>query len=491
MTRAPGTVAIACTSCGAGLSILGGGRVVTRVCEYCGAALDANEGWRVLARHDRAARPASPLHLGVTGDVEGEPFTVIGTLGRVERWAGREWRWAEHQIHSPLRGYARLSVEDGHAILTRRHRGGTEPSWISARDVEQAEARPSARLRGDRRRFVYHETTTAETDFVEGAFTFEPAPGDRSTTVVLRRDDEALSFTEGETEREVTSSRYLPQAETWASFGVEPPPVTAVHALQPHAPWRHERFVTRAAGAFAAASLAAFAVLSGEPGRQVLADVEIAVAQLPQTLEFDAPGSERPTRVALQSDLRNAWAVFEVGVEGPDGAPLLALARVTEAYSGRDSDGRWSEGDDAPPPPSRPRRRGPTASPSRSPRRVSGTAAARSSPRPGCGRRSMRGWPRSSSARWRSSPSCPGSCTAAPGGTCPTGATNDALPRPARRLMLFRAAFLVACAAVLGGAVYLLWTGVGAVDRDAARSVRAGSPGAGPGGVVFVPGRVK
>ena len=57
--------------------------------------------------------------------------------------------------------------------------------------------------------------------------------------------------------------------------------------------------------------------------------------------------------------------------------------------------------------------------------------------------------------------------------------------------MPFRLAFVALCAATLAGAVYLSWTGAGGASRDAPRSVRAASPGAGPGGVVFVPGRVK
>ena len=345
MTRAPGPEAVACASCGAGISVLGGGRVVARVCEYCGAALDANEGWRVLARYERTERPASPLRLGMTGEIAGDRFTVIGTLGRQETWQGRTWRWAEHQVHSPLRGYAWLSVEDGHAVFTRRHRGGTIPRWIGAWGVERAESRPSARLRGDPRRFVYHETSIAVTDFVEGAFTWLPHPGETSTTVTLVRGDEALGFTEGETERETTLSRYLPQAATWAAFGVEPPPRRGVHALQPHEPWRHAGFVMRAAGLFAVAALLATFWFWAEPGRAVLGGTELAVADLPAVVPFEVADTGRLARVAVAADMENAWAAFGLLVEGPGGEPVLAAAPTVEMYSGRDADGAWREGD--------------------------------------------------------------------------------------------------------------------------------------------------
>ena len=42
--------------------------------------------------------------------------------------------------------------------------------------------------------------------------------------------------------------------------------------------------------------------------------------------------------------MSNSWAEIEVAVTGPDDTVLFESARVVERYSGRDSDGSWSEG---------------------------------------------------------------------------------------------------------------------------------------------------
>ena len=41
MSLGPHLKSIDCTACGAGLDILGGGRVTVHICPYCGTALDA------------------------------------------------------------------------------------------------------------------------------------------------------------------------------------------------------------------------------------------------------------------------------------------------------------------------------------------------------------------------------------------------------------------------------------------------------------------
>jgi hypothetical protein len=85
---------INCTSCGAGLSVLGGGRVRARVCEYCGAVLDAQHDFKVLATYRDMPRPSSPFRIGMEGEIDGVRWQVIGTLGRLES-VGGTWRWVD------------------------------------------------------------------------------------------------------------------------------------------------------------------------------------------------------------------------------------------------------------------------------------------------------------------------------------------------------------------------------------------------------------
>ena len=262
-----GTVrAIDCPNCGAGLDVLGGGRVVTQVCSFCGAALDAADAYRVLAVYAGMARPLSPFRLGMEGEVGGVRWTIVGTLGLVERDGGREWRWCDHMLFSPTHGYAWLTVEDGHTLWTRKVRDWPDGPFLATAEVERAERRPTRRWRG--RTFAYFATSAWTVDFVEGAFNYRPARGERGTTVTMLPPDEAdamLAFVapEGGREREVEPTRYAPGAAE--AFGAQPPVPDGVHPLEPQEVVPDARFLQGWFAAMAVAALAAL-VLLGDQG---------------------------------------------------------------------------------------------------------------------------------------------------------------------------------------------------------------------------------
>lgn len=120
-----------CTSCGAGLDVLGGGRVKTHVCPYCAAALDAQDDYKVVARYRDLPRPDSPFRIGATGQIDGVEFTVIGTMEWTERWKSDVWTWVDHQVYSPTHGYGWLTWEDDHVTYSRKVRGSTNPGDLT------------------------------------------------------------------------------------------------------------------------------------------------------------------------------------------------------------------------------------------------------------------------------------------------------------------------------------------------------------------------
>ena len=259
---------IDCPNCGAGLDVLGGGRVTTQVCSYCGAALDATDAWRVLAVYDGMARPPSPFRLGMEGVLRGVRWTVTGTIGMVEREAGREWRWTDHMLHSPTHGYAWLTVEDGHVVFTRKVRDWPEGGFLDARAVERAPSRPHRTWRG--RAFRYFASSDGAIEFVEGAFNYRPARGDRTVSaslLSLADPPEMLAYVSGAREREVELTRYAPDAA--AAFGAPVPEPRGVHPLQTEPAIPDAPFLGRWFLAMAAAAIVALIALSElAPGRQ-------------------------------------------------------------------------------------------------------------------------------------------------------------------------------------------------------------------------------
>jgi hypothetical protein len=344
MTRLDGPSAINCPSCGAGLDILGGGRVVVQICSYCGSELDALNGYRALRQFTEMERPETPFSIGMQGKIDGVAYTIIGTLGMMERWHGMTWRWADHQLFSSTHGYAWLTFENDHVIFTRRFRRPLSPSWISARAVETAETPPNTY--DGTERYRYYETVTSEITFAEGEFTWVPNIGDKLTTVSAMSRQHMLGFTDTGREREIERSRYLPQAKTFAAFGAEPEFLSnRVHPLQPFKAGKNHGFLRKTGLAFAVLALIGIVFVKGTEARRVVLEPQIfSISDLPQEVSFEITDTAKLSSLTFVTDVDNSWAWLEVSLYGPDGAPMFEAGREVAYYHGRDADGRWTEG---------------------------------------------------------------------------------------------------------------------------------------------------
>ncbi|NKX43238.1 DUF4178 domain-containing protein [Roseicyclus persicicus] len=342
MTRAAGLSSINCTQCGAGLSVLGGGRVMTQVCGYCGSVLDAQDNYRILDSIGKRDHPDSPVHIGMTLPVQGVDFVVIGTLGKVERWQGRSWRWVEHQLFSPTHGYAWLTWEGESFTFTRKIRDYGIGNGVTPAGVEVSETPPVRVYRGER--YKYYETSTAEIDFMEGEFNWLPRIGETTTTVVLLGPKAMLGFRAGESEAEVELTTLLPREETARALGATLPPGRPPrHPLTPYRPLREEAFMRLAFAASAVVALVMALVLALS-GAQVFNQSGIPITQLPARYAVPITNTAQLAQLRVRADLDNAWAVFGAEVRGPDGAVIFAGEGVAERYSGVDGGESWSEG---------------------------------------------------------------------------------------------------------------------------------------------------
>jgi hypothetical protein len=335
--------AISCPSCGAGLMALGGGRVVLQVCAHCGAAMDAVDNYRLLKTFADRRRPDTPFQLGAIGRIEGVNWMVIGILGWAESWAGQSWTWTDHQLYSPTHGYAWLTLENGHLILTRAWRGALGPNWITPQAVELAETPPTLYARN--RTYTYYETSDARITYAEGEFSYVAMVDDRVQSLCFLSEDEMLTLTQSGAEREVELSSWPPQAETWASFGLTPPGKPwRVHPLQPYRPWREERFLCATGALVAVASLllGLFLLAAGDKVKTVTQP-----GSGPLTFEAEVPITRTRglAEFVVQTDLYNAWSGIEVEVTDPNDEPVFQLAREVGYYQGVEGGESWSEGD--------------------------------------------------------------------------------------------------------------------------------------------------
>jgi hypothetical protein len=155
-----------------------------------------------------------------------------------------------------------------------------------------------------------------------------------------------LGFTDTGREREIERSRYLPQDETFTSFGAKPEYLpNRVHPLQPFKSGKNHYFLRNVAAACAGlAVISLLAVKANEDRSTVLSSRSFDVASLPQEVSFDITDIDKLSSLTLTTDVNNSWAWLEVSLFGPDGAPLFEAGREVGFYQGRDADGAWTEG---------------------------------------------------------------------------------------------------------------------------------------------------
>lgn len=341
MSRDPALVAVNCAGCGAGLDVLGGGRVVVHVCPYCGSALDAVDGYKLLQREARRPRPETPLTIGGTVHLWGQDFTIIGVLGYRERYGAETYHWVDHQIYSPTHGYAWITLEQGHVTVTRRLR---TMAWMSERKVENSKHRPAIWVRGERAR--YYETSTAEIMSVMGAFTWLPRVGDKTTTISAMSASAMIGFSQGATEREVERTTLLTHDEAVAALGLpDLPKGKGFHPLTPFRRGRNFDFLIWASGLCAALCLVLAVWLdTARRGDVLIPGQRIALTEMPIEFSFDITNAGQLARLDLSGTLNNAWAYVDLELYDPDDVPMFAAGRTLEFYTGRDDEGSWTEG---------------------------------------------------------------------------------------------------------------------------------------------------
>ena len=328
-----------CTECGAGLDVLGGGRVKTHVCSYCGAMLDAQDDYRVIQQFRDMRRPETPFDLGMTGTLWGAEFTVIGTMAWTEFHNGRRWVWVDHQIFSPTHGYAWLTVEDGHVTFTRKTRDIPYPAALSEMVIESAEHRPAIRFQGQN--FRYYSSGRASPTFIEGEFNYRPDMDDSIRYVSLMGGERMLDIVESRREREYEVSLLPDQAELYASFGVAPgrkPRARGRHPLDaldrsPLQLFTRNIFIAAAALAFL---LAIFFSYKGE----IIASSGKMGINNELKLPFEVTNATGLVDVTIWANANNSWAWFEAELTDAEDEPVAAFERGVEYYSGSD----WKEG---------------------------------------------------------------------------------------------------------------------------------------------------
>lgn len=344
-----------CPSCGAAIVLRGFAWTQTVACESCGAVLDAKDpSFRVLheARLRLRVRPLIPL--GTRGEWRGAPYEVIGFQQRTITADGTDYSWREYLLFNPYRGFRYLTEYDGHWNDVVPIPGLP----VVAGHIGQSVITAHASFEGARYRLF--QTAQARTTFVIGEFPWEVRQGDTTEVRDYVAPPRALSAESTSDETTWSLGTYVDGAAVWRAFGLPdaPPAPVGIYSTQPSPYAGSVGAWWKAFGVLVALLVATFVVRFAIARRErvyegqftlaapyVIANPD-SVTSVPAfvTPRFTIPGSDANVVVETSADLANEWMFLELSLVNLATGRSYDLGREVSYYSGRDSDGSWSEG---------------------------------------------------------------------------------------------------------------------------------------------------
>lgn len=328
---APAAATLSCPNCGGTVSLRAAGYSVTVACEYCASILDVSQSQvRLVTRYnEKAATLAIPL--GTRGTLDGVEWEVVGWMARDDSG----YPWQEFLLFNPYHGY-RWLIEQ---------RGG----WSLG---EQLVVTPSGgfgglSVEGETFQPFFSDGTARVTDVV-GEFYWRVKRGDTVRTDDWVRTGAMLSREADDREVSWSRSRFLAPGTIERAFGVagggKPwPPL-------PHQPSPALPFVKAgiAIALLAALVLIVLSVMSAGSRTLWQGTFDIAADGREQQASvgpIELTGARQRMRIVADVPaLANGWVDLGYTLVNRANQQSFTATKAAERYSGRDSDGTWSEG---------------------------------------------------------------------------------------------------------------------------------------------------
>lgn len=328
----PAVKALTCPSCGGTITLRAAGYTVTVACQYCGSLLDvANPDVRLIKEyHEAVAQLEIPL--GTRGTLHGVEWEAIGYVRRSE---GGEYPWVEYLLFNPYHGY-RWLITNGRGwsfgeLLNRA------PYWEGG----------SVSLDGERYA-PFFTNGRAQVDYVLGEFYWRVQAGEEVQTDDYVRPGWMLSREANAQEVSWTLSALLAPEEIEQAFGVSAPRKPWPPLPHQPSPWR------RALGTGWKIALAGFlflvvlSIMFSGGGTLLKQSVPVTLDGRDNNVTLGSFTVNRPYQLVRISanvpTLRNAWVDIDYTLVNRANQQAYQAYGVAERYSGRDSDGDWTEG---------------------------------------------------------------------------------------------------------------------------------------------------
>ncbi len=335
--------AVSCPQCGAAVEIRAQGQTISVVCGSCSSVLDATSpALQILERVHAQKRVEPAIPLGATGKFDGEIWQNIGLQCRAITVDAVSYEWREYVLFNEHRGFRYLTEYDGH--------------WNDVKPVKHLPVLTSWKGRSALtwmgRTYKHFQKAFAETTYVVGEFPWRAHVGEQVTTEDFVSPPYMLSSERTADEVTWSSGEYVAGGDIWQRFGLktQPPAAKGVYSNQPSPYTGNNRSAWVTFGLLAALLFGAYLLARMFMGNQVVFEQPYRFDASNKgeasfvTPVFELPGRASNVETTISSDLQNSWVYFNLALVNEETGQALEWGRELSYYSGRDSDGNWSEG---------------------------------------------------------------------------------------------------------------------------------------------------
>ncbi|MBI3472048.1 MAG: DUF4178 domain-containing protein [Candidatus Solibacter usitatus] len=332
-----------CPNCGGALEMRGFEHTLTIVCPQCLSILDAKDpNLQILQKFKEKTRIPALIPLGSRGEWKGAAYETIGFQQRAVHVDGVTYSWGEYLLFNPYKGFRYLTEYNGHWNDVRTLRALPQPGgW---------DGKPRFLFEGVS--YTHFQSAQAKTTYVLGEFPWRVQRGE-----TVKADDyiaPPLMLSSETTEAETVWSRgeYTSGDEIWRAFKLagSPPVPSGIFANQPspHAGRPKELWrICRILLLLTVAAMLATCSFSGD--QEVFRQRYSYAPGVPGeasfvTPRFDLNGRPSNVQLSIRTDLNNNWAYFSFALINEGTGQAYDFGREVSYYSGRDSDGSWTEG---------------------------------------------------------------------------------------------------------------------------------------------------
>lgn len=295
----------------------------------------ADPDHRLIAQYE-ANRVTPLIPLGTRGTLGGETYEVIGYL--VREVVDEPFTWCEYLLHNPLHGQRWLVEYHGHWVLTRLAPGVPKVKGGVARYQEVT--------------YRHFQTAAAKVAAVVGEFPWTPRVGERAMVEDYVAPPLMLSVERNQQETTWSTGEYVDGGAVWKAFALpgRPPERIGVGAAQPSPYAAAGRPMLLLFASFLALAVLVHLLFAIFAQQRLVADVNgdyrpgSSDAALVVSDPFPIGGRTSNVMVEVSTNVANSWAYFNLTLVNEDTWLAKSFGREVGFYSGRDSDGFWSEG---------------------------------------------------------------------------------------------------------------------------------------------------